>query len=223
MEPMITDPFQSLFRSDRLLYESFDPSRDDIKTFVQDELLSDPAFAALSQGSLLRPRSKKDVDEYVQELSKGLIAVLICLPPLERVAGGGEAESNEVKKEAKDSTKPTPIGFVCLSGAPGDYQHHRSANIALGIAKAYQNKGYGREALNWVTDWGFRNANLHRIGIGAAAFNKRAVSLYEKVGFKFEGIFREKIWFDRKWHDLVNLSMLDRDWEALRGIVNGHE
>lgn len=97
--------------------------------------------------------------------------------------------------------------------------HHRNAEIGITILKEHQGKGYGREAINWMLDWGFKHAGLHTIGITTASYNPRAVHLYESMGFVVEGRRRQTIWQNRGWHDLIELGMTEKEWEALRGLA----
>jgi RimJ/RimL family protein N-acetyltransferase len=69
-----------------------------------------------------------------------------------------------------------------------------------------------------MLDWAFRHGGLHRVGIQTFGFNERAQHLYKKLGFVEEGRSREAVWHDRKWHDMVDLGMLESEWMALRGL-----
>ena len=211
MEPMAADAAKDMFTSARLCYEAVEPGSEEVKSFLLDNLLRNPVDNALSHGFVLRPRGKGDADKLLEDLNRGLLSVLICLP-------GQPQDEGDLASGVVPDSKPVPIGFMRLSESAPGWHHHRSSSIMLSIDAAHQNKGYGREALNWLVDWGFRHGNLHRIGIGAVEFNARAVELYESVGFKYEGRIRESVWFNRKWYDQVQLSMLEREWEALRSV-----
>ena len=90
--------------------------------------------------------------------------------------------------------------------------HHRHNEIAVNIARTYQGQGYGSEAIQWILQWGFRHGGLHRIEIAASSYNTGAVRLYERLGFTVEGRKREHFWHDGKFHDLIELSMLEHEW-----------
>lgn len=206
---------ESAWRSKNLLYKALDEKDEDLIDLVHQHLTNDPVVQALSMGDLIKPSTKKQSLEYIEKLSKCYLAVGIYLPVPDdsEVAAGDEAKSRD---DAKADNKPILIGYVCLSPVPPSMSHHRCSNIAICLRGDYQNRGYGSEAINWVVDWGFRHANLHRIGIGAVSFNDRAIKLYQKLGFTIEGRQRERILWDRKWYDLVDMSMLEQEWETLR-------
>lgn len=110
-----------------------------------------------------------------------------------------------------------PIGNMNLSAPRPPHSlhaHNRTSMIAIAIDAAYQGKRYGSEAIRWITDYGFRMAGLHRIGIDAVGWNMGAVRLYERIGFKREGVRREDRWFMGKFRDTVLMGMLeDEFWE----------
>lgn len=91
----------------------------------------------------------------------------------------------------------------------------KTGDIGLNILKKYQGQGYGGEAILWATRWAFKRAGMHRVGIGAFAYNPGALKLYERLGFKHEGVKREFLWYDGDWYDYVSMSMLDREWKEL--------
>ena len=51
------------------------------------------------------------------------------------------------------------------------------------VNSKYQGRGYGRQILLWALE----NINSKRIILRVAAWNKRAISLYEKNGFEIVG------------------------------------
>lgn len=62
---------------------------------------------------------------------------------------------------------------------------------------------------------GFESLDLHRISLGAFAFNTVALKTYEALGFKREGVERESALFGEQYVDCVEMSILDREWLAL--------
>lgn len=53
---------------------------------------------------------------------------------------------------------------------------------------------------------------MHRIAIGAFAWNQDALRLYEKLGFVTEARKRDMFWHDGGYQDLVEMSMLEHEW-----------
>lgn len=148
-------------------------------------------------------------------MQESLCGAIICLPPPDVVpvddpakADGGAAAAAATSGKAK----PTPIGVVHLGALQPRIAHNRHSQIGINIMQAYQGKGYGSEAIEWIVDWGFRHANLHRIEIGAFEWNDGALRLYERLGFVVEGRKREVAWHDGQYMDVVEMGMLAREW-----------
>ncbi|NLM43577.1 MAG: GNAT family N-acetyltransferase, partial [Clostridiales bacterium] len=73
--------------------------------------------------------------------------------------------------------------------------------IGIGDMEA-RGKGYGKEALDLLLDFGFNELNFHRIQLNVISYNDAAIALYETLGFVKEGIYRELIYRDGKRYDL---------------------
>lgn len=186
------------FKSARLIYKGIDTPEDDGFLLARQQ---DYLSTANSYPGLLMPACKKQVEEVRKWYENCLLAVIICLPP----------DTSTPLKDGETDRKPIPIGTISLHPMT-PFVHHRKSSIGLGLLPQYQGKGYGSEAIEWVLEWGFNRAGLHRIGIGAFGWNVRAYSLYERLGFVMEGRSREAMFFEGAWHDTVELGMLEHEW-----------
>ena len=94
---------------------------------------------------------------------------------------------------------------------------NRSANIRIGLFdQRHFNKGYGSEAMSLMLEYGFGYLNLHRIELGVYAFNPRALHVYEKLGFKKEGVRRDMLYYNHRYVDEIVMSILEDEYRALR-------
>ncbi|KAH7039102.1 acyl-CoA N-acyltransferase [Macrophomina phaseolina] len=84
----------------------------------------------------------------------------------------------------------------------------RHVSISISIASDCQGQGYGAEAINWILDWVFEVAGLHRVAITSFAYNEPTCRLYERLGFVLEGRRREALWFRGRFHDMLLFLML---------------
>lgn len=116
-----------------------------------------------------------------------------------------------------DNQEPVVIG--CMDLGPGGISpaqaHNRSAEIGISIGRAYQDKGYGAEALNWLLDGAFQHAGLHTVQLSTSSYNERAVHLDQKLGFVLEGRRRERFYFRRQWYDDMEFGMTEGDWAQI--------
>jgi RimJ/RimL family protein N-acetyltransferase len=197
------------FTSRRLTYRAVEDTPADAD--LMHRIQSDYVALAASDSGLLKPMTREESGKHRQYVAeKTLLGVIICLahPPMQDQA---------IEKLDQEYTE-TAIGSICLTAPKSGREHHRNSYISLDILDAYQNKGYGTEAINWVLEWGFQMAGLHRIGIESFSYNEGAQRLYQKLGFILEGRSRESLWYNGKWHDYLSFSMLEHEWRASRGI-----
>lgn len=102
------------------------------------------------------------------------------------------------------------IGFVELGEIAWT---HRTAWLALGIGEGrHRRRGYGTEALRLALDYAFNELNLYRLQLTVFAYNHAAIALYEKLGWRREGVFREALQRDGQRHDIFLYGLLAREW-----------
>lgn len=82
--------------------------------------------------------------------------------------------------------------------------------------KDYWGRGYGREAIELLVEYGFVQHNLHKIYLTVNGPNERAQASYRKVGFVEEGRLRKHVWSGGQYIDLVYMGLLREDWAAKR-------
>ena len=105
------------------------------------------------------------------------------------------------------------IGEVVLNEIDPD---NRSANIRIAIrSHEHRGKGYGTEAMTQMLRYGFEALKLHRIHLGVYPFNPRAIHVYEKLGFKRDGVERDALYVDGEFHNMILMSMLEDEYRAL--------
>ncbi len=93
---------------------------------------------------------------------------------------------------------------------------NRKAELGILIGeKDYLNKGYGTDAIKTVLRYAFNKMNLHKIELRVYEFNKRAIRCYEKCGFKKEGVLRDDVYRDGKYHNTVIMSILRSEFHEI--------
>ncbi|MGA2331875.1 MAG: UDP-4-amino-4,6-dideoxy-N-acetyl-beta-L-altrosamine N-acetyltransferase [Syntrophales bacterium] len=76
----------------------------------------------------------------------------------------------------------------------------------------YRRKGYGAEAISLLLQYSFDHINLNRLCCDAFANNERVISLYKEFGFKEEGLFRQYIFKNGQYRDVVYLALLKEEY-----------
>jgi RimJ/RimL family protein N-acetyltransferase len=90
---------------------------------------------------------------------------------------------------------------------------NQTAEIGIFIGnKNYWDRGYGKEALSLLLDYGFKALNLHNVFLRVYSFNERAIKCYEKTGFKIIGKNREALLRNGERHDIILMDILQRDF-----------
>ena len=83
-----------------------------------------------------------------------------------------------------------------------------SFRIALAAIR-HAGRGYGSEAARLLLGYAFDVLRLHRVELEVYAFNPRAIHVYEKLGFRREGVRRDALWQDGAFHDAIQMGMLE--------------
>ena len=69
-------------------------------------------------------------------------------------------------------------------------------------------KGIGTEAGRQLLDFAFNTLGLNKVYLRAFSFNKQAITSYEKIGFKVDGVFRDDVYINGTFQDIVFMSIL---------------
>ncbi|WP_096154171.1 GNAT family N-acetyltransferase [Bacillus sp. FJAT-45066] len=92
---------------------------------------------------------------------------------------------------------------------------NRNAECIIDIGeKEYWGKGYGTEALKILLDYAFLELNLHRVLLRVFSLNERAIHIYKKLGFVKEGVVRESLYRNGKWHDIITMGILKKEYTS---------
>ncbi len=138
-----------------------------------------------------RPRNEQDFVEETQAL---------------------RSDSNGVLFHIHTLAEDRMIGFVAIHGIEWNNQ---AGKISIGIGDPeYRGQGYGTDAMRLALRYAFEELNLHRLGLNVNANNPGAIRVYEKLGFRHEGVVREAIHRDAEWVDRLYMGLLRSEWVA---------
>jgi ribosomal-protein-alanine N-acetyltransferase len=106
-----------------------------------------------------------------------------------------------------------------LIGATGLHRiDSRTRNAEMGLSlgdRSAWGQGFGTEATRMMLDYGFGTLNLHRIWLLVYASNAPAIRVYEKAGFRKEGVLREHYFMEGQYEDGVLMGILRSEWKPL--------
>jgi RimJ/RimL family protein N-acetyltransferase len=80
------------------------------------------------------------------------------------------------------------VGFLSIIGSPIPRLRH-SAHLALGVLRSAWGRGAATDLMNEALRWA-PTVGLSRLELFVMTTNTRAIALYERLGFKFEGLRR---------------------------------
>lgn len=102
------------------------------------------------------------------------------------------------------------VGMVTLSGI--DW-HNRSATHGIKLLSGCpKGQGIATDAVMTLMTYAFDEVNLNRLDGSWLTYNIASKKLYEKCGWKEEGIKKQAIYRNGKYHDLVICGILKSDY-----------
>lgn len=96
---------------------------------------------------------------------------------------------------------------------------NNSAELGYDLAEAYCRRGIMTEALIAGIHAAYDEKGINRIQAITYVDNSASCKLLEKLGFKQEGIIREKHYFRGKYYDHFCYSLLKREWKQGRFAI----
>jgi RimJ/RimL family protein N-acetyltransferase len=142
------------------------------------------------------------------------------------IGSPGEAHSLEMRQEAYEKNsrmRPDSVEFAVillstrqLVGFGGLFDISRAMTAALFVGigeRDLWNKGLGTEATRLICEYGFFFRNLYSIKVEVNGYNRRAIRVYERLGFKLVGRVRGAIMLNGNRHDQVLMDLLRQEFK----------
>ena len=109
------------------------------------------------------------------------------------------------------------IGNIALKHVDGI---NGTATLGVFIGeKENRNKGYGKESIKLLLNYGFNSLNLKNVMLKVYSFNKRAINTYKKIGFKKIGSRRGAYYKDGKRYDIVYMDILKSEFNDIKDFI----
>jgi RimJ/RimL family protein N-acetyltransferase len=166
----------------------------------------------------LKKLDKEYIEEYWENFKNTSIETMIFTGSAQ--AFNKTEIENYIDKVAADSDR---VDFLIFSKQDNKLvgevvinevdRNNRCGNVRVLINRKEDfSKGYGTEAMILALNYGFGMFNLHRIELEAYPFNNRAIHVYEKIGFKREGLRRDGAYYNHKYYDMITMSFLENEF-----------
>ena len=99
------------------------------------------------------------------------------------------------------------VGTICFWNLqPENYR----TEIGYNLLPDHWGKGYAREAIEAVMDYGFNTMQLHSVEARVNATNIASAKTLEATGFIKEGYLKEEMFFNEKFLDSIIYSRLNK-------------
>lgn len=168
----------------------------------------------------LRPSNATDAQSMFSMLSDPESMKYWCTETISDLEAAVEALNKDLESDAQGNSM---CWAVCLKGQDKMIgkcilfqfsQQNRRAEIGYLLNRDYWRQGLMHQALEAIIDFAFNTLDLHRIEADVDTQNAASLGLLKKLGFKQEGLFKERWFVYDKWQDSVMLGLLKQDWLA---------
>ncbi|MBD0708991.1 MULTISPECIES: GNAT family N-acetyltransferase [unclassified Streptomyces] len=95
---------------------------------------------------------------------------------------------------------------------------NESCAFRICFTPAGTGRGLGTEATRLILGHAFEGLGLHRVWLEVYAFNPRARHIYEKAGFRAEGVLRGALLWAGERVDATVMSILAPEWAARQAV-----
>lgn len=176
----------------------------------------------INQGNFfLRKISLKDADFIHESLKGSNLTKFLSLGPLSSRDHAKKLIKNyldywtdkfqfnyiiEIHDSDDNHKKAKKIGSISIWGI--SWQHKR-AEIGIWINTKYWNQGFAQKALSLIKIACFNHLKLKRIEAHIATENTKSIYIFKKSEFKEEGLLKDYLYLDGKFHNAVILSCIN--------------
>ena len=99
------------------------------------------------------------------------------------------------------------VGWGSLNAFNARPAYRHVADFSVYVERAWRGKGVGRVLLERLVARG-RELGYHKLVLSAFPFNTAGVALYERLGFRTVGIYKEQGRLDGQWVDTIIMERL---------------
>lgn len=93
--------------------------------------------------------------------------------------------------------------------------NNETAEYAIALRKSAQGKHLGTAASKAILEIAFNELGLNKVYLDVLSENTPAIDLYNKLGFKEEGVLKQHIKIDDEFKDLKLFGLLKENYEKL--------
>ena len=156
-------------------------------------------------------------DEDVEFLRDGVNHPAVRGPVGQTTPTNGPAEQAAFEAESDDpdvvrlliTHDDERVGIIALDPIEWD---HGVAEVGYWIAPEHRRQGYARDALDAVLAYAFDELRMHKVSASVYEFNVASDELLRSAGFSEEGVLRENVYADGRYHDTHWFGLLESEY-----------
>jgi diamine N-acetyltransferase len=98
-----------------------------------------------------------------------------------------------------------------------DYLNEK-CEYGIALDPKYSGKGIAFKASKLLLNYVFKNLKINKINLEVLSDNTKAINLYKKIGFKQEGYFKEEIYKNGEFKDVIRMAYHKSEWKNENSI-----
>lgn len=116
-------------------------------------------------------------------------------------------KNNDIRLDCVIEYNDLPVGLIGLLAID---KNNKKTEIYLSMGEtAYKGRGIATKAVQILTAYAFENLKMHKVYSNTDGKNIPAQRLFEKLGYKREGIFRDDMIFKGEYIDRYRYAILN--------------
>ncbi len=91
---------------------------------------------------------------------------------------------------------------------------NRTANMNIKLLQSAREKGIAARTVKLLIQYCYEELNLHCLTANVIERNSSSRKLWEKLGFQQDGILRDRVYKNGKYHNIIAYSLLKEEYYA---------
>lgn len=143
-------------------------------------------------------------------------------PPFTQIAQAEKRIADSLQHYTTDAAYPLAVVRRADDRVIGNctlwnfHRQNRRAEVGYVLARPYWGQGYMREAMCAMIDFAFGEMHLNRLEADIDPRNAASAKILERLGFRREGLLRERWIVGEEVSDSALYGLLAAEWSGLR-------
>lgn len=117
--------------------------------------------------------------------------------------------ANDTKVRYAIEVNQETVGVAIISAID---MKNRTANMNIKLVEAARGRGVASRTLELILRYCFEELNLHCLTANVIERNISSRKLWTKLGFKQDGILRDRIFKNGRYHNIISYSLLKDEY-----------